>query len=764
MTTALAESVLVVGPPVVGGQPRVLGSFTVEEGEANLPQGVAHFAFPTRRSRAALAEAPDPLLYTVILSAVDRKVYLYCLLVHECWEGVWVPRCIVVVSTLASAGLVLYLESLFAELSKAGIVANSSPARGARRRARRVKAVGHPTNGAPASAAPSAVRDFVLEKLRRIAALPPEVPLPKDGSPVRMELAGRTFTVAIPTDPFPFEPRLLLGLVPAEDVLRLLEASLAETSVLFVSDCTWHLVAACEILLGLLRPFQWQGAYVPVISFELADLLDAPVPLLGGAHGDVFEEELASRVPGEHSVTEAGEGLVVCDLRPGHERVWGSRPRVGLPTRAAEAIGQCIGDYLHRSADLYEECRAAICQGDVLRLKAHGSRRVRRSSTTTMQAEMLARGLRTRVWADEDVGEPSVTALAHGVSHHLQGLAPQNPRGEGAHLLALADARRLELGIGGQRALFARQLSQTQLFSTFVDNTLEGRGRINPAPLDRHSSSFERLVGALFDGAVGAVRQRSSSRGSLHAYTLGVLGWAWTPGDDDRRDVPEDERAEPAPPESPEAAEDTIIMSATYAAALISAGIRCRAEAARTEVEHLAACALRVVESDGGQATRVTAPPLPHELHRLGSSCVSAAPTEDAEVHVIVHHEKTAVTNLANAIAGDLTGAQASAVRQSAQFVSHVAEDAITNLQIAGRRSAHGWRVSLARRKAARSDNLQTLAELTAMVHALDTAVHDVVTSLANDVRATAQGLQAIVDSCPPRIAGDGAWTPLPDS
>ncbi|OQR87800.1 hypothetical protein ACHHYP_08034 [Achlya hypogyna] len=77
---------------------------------------------------------------------------------------------------------------------------------------------------------------------------------------------------------------VLLRLLSAGHIVALLAHLLLEKQVAVISDSTATLSAVNTALLVLLRPYQWQSTYIPVLPSSLLDFLHSPVPYLVGVH------------------------------------------------------------------------------------------------------------------------------------------------------------------------------------------------------------------------------------------------------------------------------------------------------------------------------------------------------------------------------------------------------------------------------------------------------------------------------------------------
>ncbi|KAJ1625202.1 AEX-3 domain-containing protein [Pavlovales sp. CCMP2436] len=548
----LAEYIAVIGPRAVDGPAKVLGVFpdvgSMDEHAVPLPAGLEIFVLPAGCACVRAASPPPPRLFMVVLAASSAKLFVYCLLVHEALLGRdddateqpsatphaattplprsqphardWAPRCVAIISRHASSSPARYLEALLAQLEKIPLAEPPSIRRGDRRKTRRarkalVQASGKGSNShfdapVPASCPPEAepgrlVDHFLFRTLRQQlgGVLPPEVPLPIDGSRVLVSCGDRQLSLSIhprihpsvstnPLSPrYPglgdrlpppaFHPAALLARAPAEALCVLLECLLCEMTVVLVSDSAAVLSAAAEALSALLRPFAWQGAYVPVLPESLVDIVWAPVPALVGVLGALFDESVAPDL-GIHPAEEAsspgsnsragsslsatlpllpplgeGEALLplVVDLRAGRRLLHGHAPPARLPDRIRAAIATAARAF-ERAAPL------RLVASDVLELPLpQGRRRGGEEGGAPVRSCAL---LQLLLEAD---GSARAAGLATVVAAQLEALLPGVRKWARGSLRQLTDgvfnaaAFAETLPAGPQRA-FVRELSATQ--------------------------------------------------------------------------------------------------------------------------------------------------------------------------------------------------------------------------------------------------------------------------------------------------------------
>ena len=139
-----------------------------------------------------------------------------------------------------------------------------------------------------------------------------EVPLPPQGK-VKIKyglLSDDTITICrpppneLPMVDFSYRP--LFTTLSVGNIIVVLGLLLQETKVCICSKYYSLLTPVAEAFISLLFPFEWQGLYVPVLSYpSMIDLLDAPVPFLIGLSSLYLSEVQAEIRP---------RGVVFVDL------------------------------------------------------------------------------------------------------------------------------------------------------------------------------------------------------------------------------------------------------------------------------------------------------------------------------------------------------------------------------------------------------------------------------------------------------------------
>jgi len=130
---------------------------------------------------------------------------------------------------------------------------------------------------------------------RYIANFVREVPLPPRGQievrvnlPDKVLVAQRSAKNALPSLGFSLRP--LFSLLSLENIIAVFECLLVEAKVALISSKYSLLTPVASGLLALLFPFEWQGAFIPIMPATMIDVLDAPVPFIVGLHSSALED------------------------------------------------------------------------------------------------------------------------------------------------------------------------------------------------------------------------------------------------------------------------------------------------------------------------------------------------------------------------------------------------------------------------------------------------------------------------------------------
>jgi len=98
--------------------------------------------------------------------------------------------------------------------------------------------------------------------------------------------------------------RPLFSTLSVGNVILSLGLLLQETRLVLCSSHYSLLTPVAETLQSLLFPVVWQGAYIPMVPYDMLDILEAPMPFLFGLPG---------RYLNEHPASERPLGVVFCD-------------------------------------------------------------------------------------------------------------------------------------------------------------------------------------------------------------------------------------------------------------------------------------------------------------------------------------------------------------------------------------------------------------------------------------------------------------------
>jgi len=132
---------------------------------------------------------------------------------------------------------------------------------------------------------------------RYIANFTREIPLPPCGKvEIRFGFSDEIPLIKImrpPSNKLPlvdFSYRPLFRFLSIPNILVVFGCLLQETRVVICSSSYSLLTPICESFLSLLFPFVWQGCYIPVMPYDMLDVLEAPFPFLIGIHSRFLEK------------------------------------------------------------------------------------------------------------------------------------------------------------------------------------------------------------------------------------------------------------------------------------------------------------------------------------------------------------------------------------------------------------------------------------------------------------------------------------------
>ncbi|CAF3453250.1 unnamed protein product [Rotaria sp. Silwood1] len=79
-----------------------------------------------------------------------------------------------------------------------------------------------------------------------------------------------------------------------DHVVTIFCAALSDIKILFFSRSYWKLTEACKAVESLLYPLKYCYTFIPVLPFDLIEILDAPTPFIIGVHSDQKLQALAN--------------------------------------------------------------------------------------------------------------------------------------------------------------------------------------------------------------------------------------------------------------------------------------------------------------------------------------------------------------------------------------------------------------------------------------------------------------------------------------
>jgi hypothetical protein len=128
----------------------------------------------------------------------------------------------------------------------------------------------------------------------------------------------------------------LAACCPLPSLERVLSTLLLEGQLVLVADSAGILTAVALALIPALRPFVWQGAFVPILPAAMRDALCCPVPFVLGVVGPLTDEE-RTELPGTAVVLDLTAGGVLLPPREGG-------PDQVLPLPGATELRSALAD------------------------------------------------------------------------------------------------------------------------------------------------------------------------------------------------------------------------------------------------------------------------------------------------------------------------------------------------------------------------------------------------------------------------------------
>ena len=319
--------------------------------EMDFPTHISHFAFPDGCKASESQKAPTFFSF-VLTSSKGHKLYCGALHLYEDTMEVTAIKDI-----LRKSGYSQRLPSWLEDLNETTNSDHNHQPRFASRRTRHSEVLFMPKCLVLVSHYPffQLWRTFLLQlnRVSMVAAPLPieryisnfvcEVPLPPQGK-VKIKyglLSDDTITICrpppneLPMVDFSYRP--IFTSLSVGNIIVVLGLLLQETKVCICSKYYSLLTPVAEALISLLFPFEWQGLYVPVLSFpSMIDLLDAPVPFLIGLSSTYLSEVQAEVRPRGVVFVDLDRDIVhlgVIEEVPGQLHEQTSRTTPALPDR-----------------------------------------------------------------------------------------------------------------------------------------------------------------------------------------------------------------------------------------------------------------------------------------------------------------------------------------------------------------------------------------------------------------------------------------------
>lgn len=245
--------------------PTMLDCYPRSRADMEFPRHISKFCCPSESYRGAEKAKPVILWTTALTMANGNRLYGTVLTFYEnrtdiVEKNLYYPKCLVVLSHHAQfAAFRQFLIELFRIFKS-----NQSPLPLESFIANFCDEISLP----PAGKEIICWRGFTKLKHIEIARAPPN---------------------QLPTLNFSLKP--LFGVLSVANLLVVWGILMQEGRVVLLSEHVGLLTPVAEALQSLLFPLQWQGMYIPVLPFDMVDILDAPVPFIIGLHSRYWKEQ-----------------------------------------------------------------------------------------------------------------------------------------------------------------------------------------------------------------------------------------------------------------------------------------------------------------------------------------------------------------------------------------------------------------------------------------------------------------------------------------
>lgn len=85
----------------------------------------------------------------------------------------------------------------------------------------------------------------------------------------------------------------MLSVLNPSTILRLLNVLILEKSVIVYGQNISMVTAITTAIVGFLKPFQWQGVFIPLVPSNAMEILGAPVPFVVGTCCEFYRSEIS---------------------------------------------------------------------------------------------------------------------------------------------------------------------------------------------------------------------------------------------------------------------------------------------------------------------------------------------------------------------------------------------------------------------------------------------------------------------------------------
>jgi hypothetical protein len=91
-------------------------------------------------------------------------------------------------------------------------------------------------------------------------------------------------------------------MLSVDKIVEVVEALLLEKTVIFVSQSQVAVGYVIESLISFLYPLKWEHVILPILPYDLLNLLEAPMPLIAGIPTNFASDDVIHQLKDDVSI------------------------------------------------------------------------------------------------------------------------------------------------------------------------------------------------------------------------------------------------------------------------------------------------------------------------------------------------------------------------------------------------------------------------------------------------------------------------------